>query len=248
MKEPQFHERYLNTNAWLPLGINHDTVRTAIKRVYARWHHMNEVYLEAYESRFYRSFRAMNAVGDYLGHQFNDAIVEQMDTLDHNPHDDRRPDIIHKGFQAAAKDRALPNVDGIEQKAAQFKDFLTSHNESKTNLLFIQYRVNEPKEIRDDIEPIEFTQILCADAGSYEWEFEPRGQGSNTTWRAADDLKDALRSNPLYQNPKAICQNEHVEKYRQIQASFDPDYAKKNPHYITKQATITDGGWITGSQ
>lgn len=34
MKEPTFQERYFNSGAWLPMGIEHDNVRQAIKRVY----------------------------------------------------------------------------------------------------------------------------------------------------------------------------------------------------------------------
>lgn len=231
MKKPEFHERFLNKeDVVLPLGIDHDDVRAAIERVYRRYHKVNEFHIDGFGIRFHDSFRAMNSLGDYLGHQFNDALIDQRSFLEHNPHDDRRPDIIHERNRAEAKVRDGNLVDGIEQKAAQHPNFLTSHNESHTNLLFIQYRVNEPGKIRDELEPIEFTQILCADASKQSWEFEPRGQNSNTTYRAADDLKDALRSNPLYQHPDAICQNEHVHKYRKLQASFDPVYDEQNPH------------------
>ncbi|NIB98041.1 hypothetical protein [Halobacterium sp. R2-5] len=235
MEKPQFRERYLNENAWLPLGLEIDHIRQAIKAVYDRYHQVNEFHIEEFGTRFYDEFRAMNAVGDYVGHQFNNALIEQMETLEHNPHDDRRPDIIHSGFRAAAENRDKSIVDGIEQKAAHYRSFFTSHNESPTNILFLQYRVNAQGEIPEDEEPFEFTQILVADGGKYNWEFEDRGQGSNTTWRAADDLKDALRSNPLYQNPESICQNEHVERYRRIQASFDPVFAESNPEYVSEE-------------
>ena len=209
MKRPKFRERYFNPDAWLPMGIGYDDVRQAIRRVYDRYHRLNEFHLNEFDTRLHDSFRAMNAIGDYVGHQFDDALIDQNGNLQHNPHDDRRPDVIHKAFRSAAKDRGKPKVDGIEQKAAHFKSFLTSHNKSYTNLLFLQCRVKEKHIVKDDVEPFEFIQILCADAGEHEWEFEPRGQGSNTTWRAADNLKDALRSNPLYQKPETIVQNKY---------------------------------------
>lgn len=231
MKEPEFHERFLNKNAELPLGVELDEIQAAIERVYNRYHKINEFHIEEFGIRFNDSFRAMNSVGDYIGHQFNDALIDQKDVLEHNPHDDRRPDIIHERDREDAINRDNDLVDGIEQKAAQHPSFLTSHNQSHTNLLFIQYRVNRPGEVVD-VEPIEFTQILVADASKQTWEFEPRGQNSNTTYRAADDLKDALRSNPIYQHPDAITQNEHVSKYRKLQASFDPKYDENHPDLL----------------
>lgn len=234
MKRPEVKDRFLNEEAKLPLGVELDEIRNAIKRVYDRYHKINEFHIEEFGIRFHDSFRAMNSVGDYIGHQFNDALIDQRDDLHHNPHDDRRPDIVHERDRAAAKVRDGELVDGIEQKAAQHPQFLTSHNQSHTNLLFIQYRVNRPNEIVD-VEPIEFTQILCADASKQTWEFEPRGQNSNTTYRAAGDLKDALRSNPIYQHPDAICQNEHVTKYRKLHASFDPVYNEQNPHLLPNE-------------
>lgn len=223
MREPEPRSRFLNRDAELLLGIEIEDIRAAIERVYTRYHDLNEFHVENYSIRFHESFRAMNSVGDYIGHQFNDALVANVDELEHNPHDDRRPDIVHQRDLEEARDRDYDDVTGIEQKAAHYKRFFTSHNQSNTNLLFIQYRIHEPGEVAD-VEPFEFTQILLADASQQSWEFEPRGQNSNTTYRAADDLRDAMRSNPVYQHPDAICQNEHVDRYRDIQASFDPEY------------------------
>lgn len=238
MEQPEFRERFFNPNSWLPMNVKHDDIRQAIKQVYDRYHKMNEFYLDEFDTRFHKAFRAMNAIGDFVGHQFNDALINQNGNLEPNPLDDRRPDIIHGAYQEAAKNRDLPKVDGIEQKAAHYRSFLTSHNEAYTNLLFLQYRVIEPGKIQTDLQPIEFTQILCADASEYGWKFEPRGQTSNTTYRAAEDLKDALRSNPLYQKPEAICQNEHEEKHRRQQARFDPVFADENSEYVTEQQTL----------
>ena len=45
MQKPQFQERYLNEDAWLPLGLRSDHIRQAIKSVYDHYHRMNELAL-----------------------------------------------------------------------------------------------------------------------------------------------------------------------------------------------------------
>lgn len=240
MKEPEFRDRYFNPDADLPINVKPEDIRRAITRVYSHYHKMNEFHLDEFDTRFHKAFRAMNSIGDFIGHQFNDALVEQNKNLCHNPKDDLRPDIIHQAFHAAAENRE--KVKGIEQKAAHFKKMLTSHNKAFTNLLFIQYRVNEPDEVRDDLEPIEFTQILFADATGKTWNKNDRKEGSNrnVTYSAGDDLRHALRSNPVYENPEAITGTDHKETYRRNHAQFDPKYAeRKYPEFAPGQKTLT---------
>lgn len=66
-----------------------------------------------------------------------------------------------------------------------------------------------------------------------------QGKDFSTTYGPTWNLMDALRSNPLYQNPRAICQYEHVGKYRRIQLQFDPVFAKCHPGNRSEQTSNT---------
>lgn len=247
MKAPEFQERYFNEDADTPMMLELEDFRTAIEEVYDEYHKTNEFFLDEFGIRFSSIFRAWNAFGGFIGHRFNEALIAQDDRLCHNPNDDRPPDITHKAFRAAAleMDGIEDEVDGIEQKARKYPNCFTSHNETDAYVLFTQYRVNEPDVIRDDLEPFEFTKILCAKAEGLTWNEHPRKDGSNrnATYTPADDLRHAVRSNPIYENPEAI-RGEHPKKeeYRQNHAQFDPDYARENyPEFAPEQETLPTG-------
>ena len=44
--------------------------------MYDRYDRLNQFHIAEFGSRYHQGFRAMNAVGDYLGHQFNTALIE----------------------------------------------------------------------------------------------------------------------------------------------------------------------------
>lgn len=245
MKAPEFRERFFNPDAEFPMMLTAEDFRAAIKEVYHEYHRTNEFFLDEFGYRFNSVFRAQNAFGGFIGHRFNEALIGQDSRLCHNPNDDRPPDITHKAFRAAAEEMEsiADEVDGIEQKAAKYDDMLSSHNVTDAYVLFTQYRLREPDEIRDDLEPFEFTKILCADAEGLSWNHYGRGEDSNrnVTYRPADDLRHDLRSNPIYENPEAIKGQEHKNEYQRNHATFDPVYARKNyPELAPGQENLSD--------
>jgi len=243
MQEPQFRDRFFNPDAEYPMMLGSGDFKAAIEEVYDEYHRTNEFFLDEFGIRFNNIFRAWNAFGGFIGHRFNEALIGQDDRLCHNPNDDRPPDITHKAFRAAARqmDSIEDEVDGIEQKAAKYDNGLTSHNKTETYVLFTQYRVKEPDVIRDDLEPFEFTKILCVKAEGLHWNKHGRKGDSNrnVTYTPKPDLRHALRSNPIYEHPDAIKgQQPKKDEYRQNHANFDPVYADENPEYATQQATL----------
>lgn len=103
--------------------------------------------------------------------------------------------------------------------------------------MVFRYERGDPDDAVEDIDPIEFTQILAANLDEDDWSHSGRSDDSRRTITSSiiSSGMYKLRSNPVYEDPAAITgRGEELVEYKQRHARFDPEYAENHPEYVTE--------------
>jgi len=254
MKKPTINERFINRDAELPYGIQVQHIVDAVQGVYDYWHEANEWHLQHNEEygRFHEQFRANNAIGGFISHRLTVELSKQYPDLVVNRQDDGYPDLLYDGNDYEWPDDYKVKDEngegpGLEVKASRGNTFYAHHN-AEGWLLGAHYRINErspsaiePAPAPDDVPPIEITQVLCASMNYDDWTYRDASNSNrtNTSELQAEGGLFELRKNPVIEQEDAITgQGDHLKLYKRNHAQFDPEYADKNPEYVTEQIQL----------
>lgn len=243
MQQPEFQERYFNPDANLPYGVSPDEVGTAIKEFYNFYAGLNNFLVREDHGRIETVLRANNALSDFIGNVATEEMAQASDDLIINQKQDGFPDILPvENDEYAAQDYEVHHGDeGIETKCSKSNGGWQAHNNEDAWFVVFRYERGDPEADIEDMAPIRFTQVLCANLNEDDWSHSGRSEDSRRTITSSiiSSGMYKLRSNPIYEEPEAITgRGEELVEYKQRHATFDQIYAEENPDYVTEQAEL----------
>lgn len=243
MQQPEFQERYFNPDANLPYGVSPDEVATAIKEFYDFYAGLNNFLVREDHGRIETVLRANNALSDFIGNVATEELAQASDDLIINQKQDGFPDILPvENDEYAAQDYEVHHGDeGIETKCSKSNGGWQAHNNEDAWFVVFRYERGDPEADIEDMAPIRFTQVLCANLNEDDWSHSGRSEDSRRTITSSiiSSGMYKLRSNPIYEEPEAITgRGEELVEYKQRHATFDPVYAEENPDYVTEQTEL----------
>lgn len=243
MQQPEFQERYFNPDANLPYGVSPDEVATAIKEFYDFYAGLNNFLVREDHGRIETVLRANNALSDFIGNVATEELAQASDDLVINQKQDGFPDILPvENDEYAAQDYEVHHGDeGIETKCSKSNGGWQAHNNEDAWFVVFRYERGDPEADIEDMAPIRFTQVLCANLNEDDWSHSGRSEDSRRTITSSiiSSGMYKLRSNPIYEEPEAITgRGEELVEYKQRHATFDPVYAEENPDYVTEQTEL----------
>ena len=243
MSNPEFKERYFNSNADLPYGVQPKEVADAIKEWYDLYNGINDyLHREGYHS-IENLLRANNALSDFVGDILTDNLAEASDVLIKNQKQDGFPDILPvENDDYESKDYRVHHGDeGIETKCSQQNGGWQAHNNESAWFVIFRYASIDRDVRPEEMDDVEIIQILSAKLEEEDWNHSGRSDNSRRTITSSiiANGMDKLRSNPIYQKPEAITgRAEPKQRYREMQAQFDPVFAEEHPEYVTDQSGL----------
>jgi hypothetical protein len=243
VQQPEFQERYFNPDANLPYGVSPDEVVAAIKEFYDFYAGLNNFLVREDHGRIETVLRANNALSDFIGNVATEELAQASDDLIINQKQDGFPDILPvENDEYAAQDYEVHHGDeGIETKCSKSNGGWQAHNNEDAWFVVFRYERGDPEADIEDMAPIRFTQVLCANLNEDDWSHSGRSEDSRRTITSSiiSSGMYKLRSNPIYEEPEAITgRGEELVEYKQRHATFDPVYAEENPDYVTEQTEL----------
>lgn len=246
MSSPEFKERYFNPDAELPYGVTPEEVADAIREWYELYNGLNHFLHSEGHHSIENLLRANNALSDFVGDILTDNLAEASPKLIKNQKQDGFPDILPvENEEYEAKDYRVHHGDeGIETKCSQQNGGWQAHNNESAWFVIFRYASIDRDVPPEEMEGVEIIQVLSAKLEEEDWNHSGRSEDSRRTITSSiiANGMDKLRSNPIYQKPEAITgRAEPKQRYREMQAQFDPVFAEEHPEYVTEQTTLGDG-------
>lgn len=245
MGSPEFKRRYFNPDAKLPYGVKPEEVADAIKEWYDLYNGLNEYLQSEGHHSIENLLRANNALSDFVGDILTDNLAEASAKLIKNQKQDGFPDILPvDNEEYESKDyRVHHGLEGIETKCSQQNGGWQAHNNEKAWFVIFRYGSIDRDVPPEEMDSVEIIQVLAGQLDEEDWSHSGRSDESRRTITSSIIASgmDKLRSNPIYQKPDAITgKASPKQRYREIQAQFDPVFAEEHPEYATDQTTLGD--------
>ena len=245
MQKATFHDRYFNPNAELPYGVTPEDVAEAIKEWYDLYNGLNDYLHSEGHHSIENLLRANNALSDFVGDILTDNLAEASNALIKNQKQDGFPDILPvDNDEYAAKDYRVHHGDhGIETKCSQQNGGWQAHNNEAAWFVIFRYDSIDRDVPPEEMDNVEIIQVLAGQLTEEDWSHSGRSDDSRRTITSSIIAEgvDKLRSNPIYQKPEAIVgRAEPKQRYRELQATFDPVFADEHPEYLTEQTSFDD--------
>lgn len=243
MNRPEFNENWFNPNARLPYGVTADEIRTAIKEFYDFYSGLNEFLLREGHGRLETVLRANNALSDFIGNVATEELANSSDALIVNQKPDGFPDLLPVDHDAYREQNyeVHHGEHGIETKCSKSNGGWQAHNNEEAWFIVFRYKRGDTESDIEDMDPIQFTQVLAANLNEEDWSHSGRSGDSRRTITSSIIASGMhkLRSNPIYEDPDAITgQGEKLVEYRQHHAQFDSEFAEEYPEYVTEQTKL----------
>lgn len=243
MQTPEFKKDWFNPDADLPYGVTPGEVRTAIKEFYDFYDDLNRFLMREDHGRIETVLRANNALSDFIGNVATEELAQASDSLIINQKQDGFPDILPvDNEEYAEKDYEVHHgLEGIETKCSKSNGGWQAHNNEEAWFVVFRYERGDPEAELQDMEPIQLVQVLAGSLNEDDWSHSGRSEDSRRTITSSiiSSGMYKLRSNPIYEAPKAITgRGDELIEYKQRHASFDPTFADEHPEYVTKQTEL----------
>lgn len=243
MEHPEFKDRFFNPDADLPYGVEPREVANAIRNFYDFYADLNEFLAAEDHGRIETVLRANNALSDFVGNAATEELANATDALIVNQKPDGFPDLLPtNNDEYAAQDFEVHHGDhGIETKCSKSNGGWQAHNNENAWFIVFRYERGDPEDSIEDMDPIQFVQVLAADLNEDDWSHSGRSGDSRRTITSSIIASgmDKLRSNPIYQDPEYITGRVKAkERYRRQHAEFDPVFVDEHPEYVTEQTEL----------
>ncbi|MDY7082847.1 MAG: hypothetical protein SXQ77_10695 [Halobacteria archaeon] len=217
----------------MPYGVKPEEVKDAIVEFYDFYSDLNEFLMQSGHGRIETILRANNALSDFVGNVVTETLASKSEVLIHNQKQDGFPDLLplehYDDYQVHHGDY------GIETKCSKSNGGWQAHNNESAWFMIFRYVRGDSDVSSDEMEPIRFVQVLCANLDEDDWSHSGRSDESRRTITSSiiSSGMDKLRSNPVYEDPGYITGRgkKKVEYYRN-HAKFDPGFAENNPQYV----------------
>jgi len=238
VKRPAFNENWFNPDAELPYGVSPAEIKTTVTEFYDFYSDLNEFLLQEDHGRIETILRANNALSDFIGNAATEELAQASDELIINQKQDGFPDVLPRANdEYAANDYSVHHGDeGIETKCSKSKGGWQAHNNESAWFVVFRYERGDPDAAVEDMDPIEFTQVLAANLDEDDWSHSGRSDDSRRTITSSIIASGMykLRSNPVYEDPDAITgRGEELVEYKRRHTRFDPEYAENHPEYAS---------------
>lgn len=208
---------YVNRDASLPYGVTVTDVIDALDDAYAYFLGLEEWHSKNGYGSFVDALRAHNGLSDFVGNVITRSIATHSDELCHNEMQDGHPDLLPTSeYDSYAKRRA---DEGIETKCSMSAGSWDAHSYVDGHVLVVRYR-------KGGATGVEVVQLLCAALSDDDWNYSGTDRDRRRTATATVNRSGMhkLRSNPIYENPDYIVQNQREDEYRKNHAEFDENY------------------------
>lgn len=245
MQFPRFNKNWFNSNAELPYGVTPEEIATAIRVFYDFYGDLNEFLIREDLGRIETVLRANNALSDFIGNVATEEVAKACDALIINQKQDGFPDLLPAdNEQYAANEFKVHHGDhGIETKCSKQSGGWQAHNNESAWFIVFRYERGDPEDDVEEMDPIQFVQVLAANLDEDDWSHSGRSEESRRTITSSIQASGMykLRSNAIYEDPSSIIgQGQELIEYKQRHAMFDPEYAEEHPEYKTNQLELRD--------
>ena len=199
MERPtELDPKYVNLKVKLPYDLTVTEETKAVSETYRLFNGVND-FLTTSGFRPLEELLLGNSLSGILSEFLVKNIARASHSLVANLKVGGHPDLLPKGYYSSSL--ILKGEEGIEVKSSIRRGGWQGHNLEKCWLMVFRYVVG--KQDGEDVVPLKFVEILCANLTKKDWSFSGRKGASRRTPTASITTSgvEKLRSNFLYRLP-----------------------------------------------